>query len=699
MHEEEAAEDDFCEEIQEEDDDSQGEEDLPPPTRNVLLKARPPVFAAFEVMTLIGVAAYAYWNPRPLSEPLRLSCSSLDCYNLQAELHQSMDLGAEPCDDFYQYVCGHWPEGHSRFEDQFRYIEARVYWAANDLLRERQSMYLDPSRELTAFDKAALSYVACAEVIYRGIDVPWLIDSALFIGKEKPEHFLAPSGSDNASSEVLATLISLAMDYDLDVLFEIVLAPEARSDNRSVLNVGHSLSLMRWKRHRERYLTPESMARCMRSFISAMSCDCALDPGLTAQLVAIDVQKEPKPTEAGATGLDSISGPTLVWNVTEDSELYATDPKIFGIVDETLAMHPESHLRYYVAFQVVRALAPFTSHRLTELLFSDDNATAVYLYAADACAAAAGKITSFALASFIFQDVLMARRVQVAHDQVDSVRNETMAALSWLKEGAQESARQRLATLRSLVAWPQRLNGSDSTGAYFLGLPDFRGYYVEIYLDSVAALRKRDKARLLLANATADNSTALTEEGVPFEGFRHDCLTNVYKAAASVGAEKDADSQMLAKAASENLADVAGLQVAYAAYRAAVSAEGSSARNESAANATDSSDSWISRVTGFQERDLFFIASCFKWCASVADQVVRSSVGFTPARLRCNVPVALTSGFADTFGCKKEHRMSQIAANYSCESPGEPIVPPASTVDSGSDGTDEATELTPGSFN
>ncbi|KAH9382241.1 hypothetical protein HPB48_017938 [Haemaphysalis longicornis] len=95
-------------------------------------------------------------------------------------------------------------------------------------------------------------------------------------------------------------------------------------------------------------------------------------------------------------------------------------------------------------------------------------------------------------------------------------------------------------------------------------------------------------------------------------------------------------------------------------------------RNDSDAAAQSS---WVSRVTGFAERELFFIGSCFKWCAAVADDVVPGSLGFTPARLRCNVPVALTDGFGQTFGCKKEHRMSQIAANYSCNAPGDVILP------------------------
>ncbi|XP_070396881.1 endothelin-converting enzyme 1-like [Dermacentor albipictus] len=805
--------------------------EFPPPTRNVLLSARPQVFAAFQLLTLVAVAAYAYWNPKPRRLPLQMSCASLDCFNVQAELHSSMDLSAEPCDDFYQYVCGHWAEGHPRYQDQFRYLEAKVYMKANDRVRERFEHLLEPSKPLSTSDKAVLSYVACAEVLRRSIDAPWLIDSLLFMGEDKPGHFLATSGSKNASAEALATLVSLAMDYDLDVLFEVVLAPDSNSQGRSVVSVGHSASLLRWKRHRERYLTAESTARCVRQFVSVMTCDCNRDSSLTAALVAMDAQvtakmavsaatsagrgarlrfrdipsayagvwrravrdnlraafeggdeddgsaNEPSPKPSGTRGLRG----RQPWNLTGDSVLYASDPRLFSLVDETLTLHPESHVRFYIAFQVVRALAPFASYRLTESLFSDDNATAVYLYVADACTAAASKLTSFALATAVFQHVLSERRVKLAYEQVDALRNETMASLSWLEESEQEAARKRLSSLRSLVAWPEWLNSNDALDAYFAGMPDFRGYYVEVYLDSVKALRKRQKARLLLPRAAGvreDNATGLLaggpEEGAHIQGFRpsvrysawldslfispgtlfepvlfaadsdnqsvsdaggdnatasassvvmalalaglghlvahelwhaalgertvgsspepditltgarvrrHACLTDVYRGAAGVagaGPETRAIASRIASAASENLADVAGLQVAYAAYTASSAVLGAAAaKNETkAGNATEPA-SWISRVTGFTERELFFIASCFKWCASVADEVVPGSLGFTPARLRCDVPAALTGGFAETFGCSKEHRMSRIAANYSCASPGEPIAPPA----------------------
>ncbi|KAL1425851.1 hypothetical protein MTO96_018833 [Rhipicephalus appendiculatus] len=716
-----------------EESDQQQPGDVEPPTRNVLLKARPFVFGVFELLSLLAVGVYVYYSPKRWPWPLQMSCASLECFNVQAELHSSMDLSAEPCDDFYQYVCGHWAEGHSRYQDP-----SKVYMKVNDKLRERFGELPQPSKPLGTSDKAVLSYVACTEVLRRGIDVPWLIDSLLFLGKDKPGHFLATSGSKNASAEALATLVSLAMDYDLDVLFEVVLTPDLTA------------SLLRWKRHRERYLTAESTARCVHQFTSVMSCNCNLEPGLTAALVAMDAEVTTKMATSAATSAGK--GAHLRFR-----EVPSTHAAVWlRAVRDNLRAAIKDGDEDAVNVDVVRALAPFASYRLAQSLFSDANATAVYLYVADACAAASSKLTSFALATFVFQDVLTARRVQLAHEQVDALRNETMASLSWLEPGDQEAARKRLSSLRSLgrlagTAKLQRRSeretrcdfcsrstpaaGSTTLRDSSLGSPEevapIQGFRPSVryspWLDSllispgtlfepvlfaadsdnqsmidvvgdghnttaaasgvVVALALAGLGHLVaheLWHAALGERTAGTspEPDITLTGARvrrHACLTDVYKGAAGVagtGTATDAVASRLTKAASENLADVAGLQVAYAVYAASVTDPGAAAaKKETKTGNSSEAGSWISRVTGFTERELFFIASCFKWCASEADDVVSGSLGFTPARLRCNVPAALTSGFAETFGCSKEHRMTRIANNYSCASPGKPLVP------------------------
>ncbi|XP_037917529.1 endothelin-converting enzyme homolog isoform X2 [Hermetia illucens] len=41
-------------------------------------------------------------------------CESKECIRAASALLQSMDMSVDPCDDFYQFTCGNWPEEHPR---------------------------------------------------------------------------------------------------------------------------------------------------------------------------------------------------------------------------------------------------------------------------------------------------------------------------------------------------------------------------------------------------------------------------------------------------------------------------------------------------------------------------------------------------------------------------------------------------------
>ncbi|KAH6923411.1 hypothetical protein HPB50_001050 [Hyalomma asiaticum] len=426
-------------------------------------------------------------------------------------------------------------------------------------------------------------------------------------------------------------------------------------------------------------------------------------------------------------------------NLTGDEQLFVADPRLLALVREVLDGYPTKHVRYYVAFHVVRHLAPFTSYRLVDALFSPENKTAAMLYYADACAAAASRLTSFALASYVFQDLVPQERVQSAYDHLDALKNRTGAvASSWLAEPDRRWALQRLGSLKSMVAWPSRFN--DSTGSavdqFLAHLPDFRGYYVEIYVDALSAIRNREIAQLLERTPGSTEKIAREEDG-PFPGMRptvrysawygsvlvspsavleplffngsdplsmgafghlaahelwhaalgeiplgvapqsdltvgeeqlkrHQCIADFYTKAGAP--KRDA-----AKGSSESVADVVGLEVAYALYREGnSSSSGSSASGGDVGNVTD--------VTGFTALHLFFIASCLKWCAATPDSLSKTSLGYTTPRLRCNVPVAVldrATAFAEAFGCKAESKMVQMAAGPNCTAVEEmPLQPP-----------------------
>ncbi|XP_029037106.2 endothelin-converting enzyme homolog [Osmia bicornis bicornis] len=138
-------------------------------SRNAYLKKRRQVpnflmimlfilIALLLTMTLVFSILYAIRKERQL-------CETEKCVRIAASLKESMDTSVDPCDDFYKYVCGKWPDEHpipdnSLTNSWFEERRERVYRKIRESLRENVTRNNVP----WAVTQAKILYSSCMDV-------------------------------------------------------------------------------------------------------------------------------------------------------------------------------------------------------------------------------------------------------------------------------------------------------------------------------------------------------------------------------------------------------------------------------------------------------------------------------------------------------------------------------------------------------
>ncbi|XP_026330987.1 endothelin-converting enzyme 2-like [Hyposmocoma kahamanoa] len=119
------------------------------------------LFVLFLILLSFAIAMTVLYVKQKRHKPMKL-CESRECLRSAANLALSMDPTADPCDDFYQYVCGNWAEDHPRPDayrsyDWFRDKQTKVYTMVRDFLAKNITSHHKPVQQ------AKIMYDSCMD--------------------------------------------------------------------------------------------------------------------------------------------------------------------------------------------------------------------------------------------------------------------------------------------------------------------------------------------------------------------------------------------------------------------------------------------------------------------------------------------------------------------------------------------------------
>ncbi|CAF4857091.1 unnamed protein product [Pieris macdunnoughi] len=166
-------------------------------------------------------------------------CESKECLRSAANLALSMDRSADPCYDFYQYVCGNWAEEHPRPDayhsyDWFRDKQTKVYTVVRDFLSRNTSLQPKPVQQ------AKDLYTSCMDtetLDKRGLKP--IIEILEQLGLPSYPTFLNITEVDytNFTFDWIESVMQIKTQLSMDVLigFDIVTDPKNSSVYRLIM--------------------------------------------------------------------------------------------------------------------------------------------------------------------------------------------------------------------------------------------------------------------------------------------------------------------------------------------------------------------------------------------------------------------------------------------------------------------------------
>ncbi|XP_064487171.1 endothelin-converting enzyme 1-like isoform X2 [Ornithodoros turicata] len=610
-------------------------------------------------------------------------CETADCVLIAHLYRLSVNKSANPCQNFYKYVCSSSKLSHSE--------EGKVN--ATIGIREAFLKITPSGSPQSASHKAKAFYDKCMGRRQDTSENLREIHSFFDLNNLSFE-------ADNTSDPFLTTL-RLLLVHGIQVFLGIGIGDLTTAAGNYVLLVYQSEEFIFWSRRKRNFTSLIEYQHFVAERFSKLGItDPAYVRWATSRLHEAEEKIfsiRPNSSESGVLGWnikDYITAESMLpkWLLALSiysngtfglTNIVASEKSVRIFLNSVFASISASYLNIYIAWEVARQLLSVSG--------ALDRDASDY---SRQCYSMALSLMKYAVISVYFEPLLITSRINDVIDMIHNINDKIERNINksdWVESTQKIVLVKRLRNMKYQVAFPKGLRTAEAIEEMYLTYPDGNECFVKTYLNVAASriayvyklyntqghdILRLDFNNLQFASYYRHNNVIYIpalllvppahNDGAPPEinyghlgqTITHDIMVVLAKALrANTGRarsynwtsknsyleritcyENSTKSIPTPRTVAEFLEDVLGFKSLYEAYKDAK---------------LNSSSAWTSDLQGHSSDQLFFIARCFLFCAHNS---YAASDGLPRNAYRCNVPLSHFEEFAAAFSCPEGSR-------------------------------------------
>ncbi|XP_077498488.1 neprilysin-1-like [Amblyomma americanum] len=458
-----------------------------------------------------------------------IGCQQPTCQSWIQEMSQSIDVSKKPCDDFYDYVCGHYSSAAGTiFPNAFLRLQVRVILAfyKRVIIQDLDAMRDKEGEDSPRF-KAIYMSQRCLHETFNGVD-----------RLDKLKDFMAgynltwPPNKDKLPTSLFDTLVELSLKRDVNVLFH--LQPDKNFNQPGFY-------MLHWELNLEAVLTWSVLRTLLASagelhdaFVrsATLLAESPPDPRLIGRVIDLDnrfLTVTALPLLALRTRMtldyvkisdaESVIAPKLTADrllhainrlLPADRQLTADDQMIVKnkfflpfVADLVVGEHSGSEtVSGYVAFLLALQLAGPMSPKYLATVMPEGSETGATLLRMVSCITVPNQLLSYAMVDLFNEWFLEEGKLAAIRNMSANLWNAAesiIANLSWIDEETRDSGVKRIRRLGRVVGHPFSLPTSEGLREHYAFLPRFPASYASMFTAVHDASAER---RLALIKAT-----------------------------------------------------------------------------------------------------------------------------------------------------------------------------------------------------